>query len=260
MELEAGPSHLSLEESENSRGEDQGLVATSGSLSLEVAPATTPVGKGAGGKKRKSVTPTTCAKPTSVAKMSTGGRRGKETKGRKADGFGGGPLCGPHSAGSATEKESERRRKLVLSKGARKEFSGSQSPLELSKSAEGRDSKSNDVDSDAMVIDSAAEGSIPEWEAQTPELGSQKVVLRKKKEEDSRKTLASEKRMDFEGLVNESGLSGNVSVVLERDPALDEQALALNKKACNADDDALEGKNQSILRGSLIFYFEKNFF
>lgn len=241
---------MSLEGSENSRGGDQSLIATSGSLSLEVAPATTPVGKGAGGKKRKSVTPTMCAKPTSVAKMSTGGRRGKETKGRKAEGFGGGPLCGPQSMESAIAKESERRRKFVLSKGARKEISGSQSPLELSKSAERRDSKSNDVDSDAMVIDSAAEESIPEWEAQTPELGSQKVVLRKRKEEDSRKSLASERQIDFEGLVSGSGLSGKVSVVLERDPALDEQALALNKKACNADDDALEGKNQSIPRGS----------
>ena len=311
MELEAGPSQLSLEESENSGDKDQILIATSGSLSLEAAPATTPVGRKPGGKKRKSVTPTQCAKPTSVAKMSTGGRRGKEIKRRKAEGSGGGLSRGPQSAEPVIERESERRRPreagLVLTKGARKEISGSQTPLEVSKSAEKYDSESNDIDSDAMVVDSAAEENIPEWEAQTPELGNQKVVFRKKKEEDNSQSLASEKQIDYEGLVSESGLSGYVSVVLERDPALDEQALALNKKTAgwavekvqekewlpdrvvsiltesrqtrqaarsvprlstagnsgseskqeggaafvsNADDDTLEGMNQSISRGS----------
>lgn len=113
----------------------------------------------------------------------------------------------------------------------RKEISGSQSPLGVSKSAEKRDSEPNDVDSDAMVIDSAAEKSVSESEAQTPEVRSQKVVLREKKGEDSSQSLAGEEQMDLEGLVSDSGFSGNVSVVLERDPALDEHQLVCSWKA-----------------------------
>ena len=118
-----------------------------------------------------------------------------------------------------------------MTKGARKDITGSQSPLGVSKSAEKRDSEPNDVDSDAMVIDSSAEKSVSEWEVQTPEVGSQKVILRKKKEEDSSQSLAGEEKMDLEGLVSDSGLSGNVSVVLERDPALDEHQLVCSWKA-----------------------------